>query len=261
MAECSGSPSSVSTMSGFVKRVNHWLADPLTDSDEDDEDMMSSSPSGGTGQSGHSGGSGQSGRSGSSGQSGSDERKSPESAGSETQPGGSPYLILDGVRPVGLQDPSHPFREEPIPEYPPDPRHQVPLAPGPQGPYQQVLPVGLQDPHHVPQDGLQHANHPLVPLRQEGPPNHQQPCIFHSFHQFGCVNGEACAYSHLGHMNQIQARVPRTRRSSARHRIRWRVARLLATADLYSVQAQLQQEAMQDYGARAMIRQHLSRAT
>jgi len=55
----------------------------------------------------------------------------------------------------------------------------------------------------------------------------------------------------------MQAPIPGTRRSSARNRIRRRVAKLLNTRNLYSVHHQLQQEALQDSDAKELIRQHL----
>ena len=265
--------------------MNHWLGDALTNSDKD---MMSSAPSGATGQSGHSGGSDQSGRSGGSGQSehskkseqsgqsGSDgEGKSPQSGESQTRPAEFPDAVEDGVRPVGLQDPNHQVRQ--------DPDHVRPVGlqdtsrrgypAGPQDLNHQVRPAGLQDPNHVRPVGPQDPHHRVRPARPQDPnhqwrpagpensshrvrtvgphgPNHRSPCLLNSYHQAGCLKGERCQYSHLTHADHMQAPIPRTRRSSARNRIRRRVEKLLSTGDLYSVHHQLQQEALQDSDAK-----------
>ena len=265
--------------------MNHWLGDALTNSDKD---MMSSAPSGATGQSGHSGGSDQSGRSGGSGQSehskkseqsgqsGSDgEGKSPQSGESQTRPAEFPDAVEDGVLPVGLQDPDHQVRQ--------DPDHVRPVGlqvtgrrgypAGPQDLNHQVRPAGLQDPNHVRPAGPQDPHHRVRPARPQDPnhqwrpagpgdsshrvrtvgpqgPNHRSPCLLNSYHQAGCLKGDRCEYSHLAHADQMQAPIPGTRRSSARNRIRRRVAKLLNTRNLYSVHHQLQQEALQDSDAK-----------
>ena len=212
---CMNAPS---WLSGYVLHVNHWLGDALTNSDKD---MMSSAPSGATGQSGHSGGSDQSGRSGGSGQSehskkseqsgqsGSDgEGKSPQSGESQTRPAEFPDAVEDGVRPVGLQDPNHQVRQ--------DPDHVRPVGlqvtsrrgypAGPQDLNHQVRPAGLQDPNHVRPAGPQDPHHRVRPARPQDPnhqwrpaglgdsshrvrtvgpqgPNHRSPCLLNSYHK------------------------------------------------------------------------------
>eukprot|EP00435_Cladocopium_sp_Y103_P000205 s5297_g1.t1 len=214
---------------GYVLRVNQWLGDAFRG-----KDTVSSGPSGESGQSGS-----------------DEERQSLQSAESSDQSTDFPDPVQDGVRPVGLQNPNHGIR--PV---------------GLQDPNHRVGPAGSQDPHRVRPGGPQDPNHRVGPVAPQDPnhrvgpvapqdPNHRSPCLFHSYHESGCLKGDRCEYSHLVHADRMRARIPRPRRSVAKKRIKRRVEQLLNTRDLYSVHDQLQQEALLDFDAKDSRRKFL----
>eukprot|EP00435_Cladocopium_sp_Y103_P037082 s775_g9.t1 len=111
-----------------------------------------------------------------------------------------------------------------------------------------LRPVGLQSP-------------PRDPSHSNEDDHRKDPCLFHSYHESGCLKGDRCEYSHLIHADQVQAPEAKTRRGHARNRIKRRVAYRLNTPDLYSVHHELQKEVQQDSYAKELIRKHLRGAS
>ena len=193
--------------SGFVFRVNQWDA-----STNNDKDMMPLAPLPGTRPSGH-------------------------------------QDFPDGVRPVGLQDPNDGVHQSQRCKnwstkrgnyQVPGPNHQ-PLVPGLQNSHARS--ARAQDPNHQARvAGQQDRN--IGPAGTQDP--NPAPCLFNSYCQFGCLKGEQCKYSHVAHADQMQPPIPKTHRSQARKRIRQRVEKWLRVIDLYTVQDELQEEAMKD---------------
>eukprot|EP00435_Cladocopium_sp_Y103_P060560 s167_g22.t1 len=238
-AHDSESSGSASTFTGWVLRVNEGLGDSLADSHSGKETIRS-------------GQSGQSGQSEQSGQSGSDEeRKSPDhheprssaSTSAESRPSGSTSAQSRPAASTSAE--SRPAAVgNPVPDPVPDP---VPVG---------VRPVGLQSPPTNPTSNQDHQND-TIPNQD----HRDDPCLFHSYHESGCLKGDRCEYSHLIHADQVQAPIPKTPRGHPRNRIKRRVEFRLSNPDLYSVHHELQKEAQKDSYAKELIRRHLRRAS
>ena len=79
------------------------------------------------------------------------------------------------------------------------------------------------------------------------------PCLFHSY-LARCAHGQRCRFSHSIHCDQVWIPGVKTRRGSARNRIKDRVTRHLHAANLYDVHEHLQAEAARDSFAKVLIR-------